>query len=379
PYPEARRAVSDMEIARAVETKIRSDQAIPADSVTIIVWNGFVQLGGAVGNLLAKERAASVAETVEGVEAVTNKIVVLPSPSISRRDILEDIETALITGRAVESGDVKVSVAQDGRVTLTGTVQSPQEQRLAGTVAKSVRGVTALENRLSVQVADVRPNMEIRNDVLQRLKWDALVSHALITVGVSHGMVTLSGAVGTAAEKRRAVEDAWVAGVRHVEASQLNVEPWANRSLRSGGTATLRGSTEALARKRALGSIAGQTVDIRDVVDRIEVRPSGDAGGEDLVKRVRRALERSPSLEADDISVNETDGAVQLYGLVDTTYQKARANQAAGQVPGVVAVENHIEVRRGRPLDHERYIWGSPYFELDQSEDLPAGRSARDK
>ena len=40
-------------------------------------------------------------------------------------------------------------------------------------------------------------------------------------------MVTLSGAVGTAAEKRRAVEDAWVAGVRHVEASKLNVEAWA--------------------------------------------------------------------------------------------------------------------------------------------------------
>jgi len=54
------------------------------------------------------------------------------------------------------------------------------------------------------------------------------LSDALITVDVEDGKFTLSGSVGSAAEKERAYGDAWIAGVSSVNHGGL----MANRLLR---------------------------------------------------------------------------------------------------------------------------------------------------
>lgn len=63
-----------------------------------------------------------------------------------------------------------------------------------------------------------RPDGRIREDVCERLTEDPRIDARDLTVGVEQGEVTLDGAVGTRAEKRRAedlAED--IGGVRHVQ------------------------------------------------------------------------------------------------------------------------------------------------------------------
>jgi len=58
----------------------------------------------------------------------------------------------------------------------------------------------------------------LRQAVLDELTWEPKVDAAQIVVTVKHGIVTLTGGVGTYAEKFAAVDTAWLApGVTHVE------------------------------------------------------------------------------------------------------------------------------------------------------------------
>ena len=219
PHPDAKPPATDAGVAKAVEESRHWNRATPAESVTLHIDDGAVRMSGVVPDLLVKQP-----------EDGGGSPRAFPAAS---RALLRGIENALVRERAVESGIVTITAARDGSVVLTGDVRSPQEKRRAGEVAGGVRGVAFLDNRLSVTSAAERPDPAIEHDVRERLKLDTHVDPSFIRVGVANGMVTLSGAVGTAAEKRRAVEDAWVAGVRHVEASRLNVKDWAKRYTRA--------------------------------------------------------------------------------------------------------------------------------------------------
>src|SRR5690606_21876255 len=59
-------AVTDRTIAWAVERQIRADGVVPLDPIDVSVNDGIVTFEGTVNNLLAKERAAQLAETVRG-------------------------------------------------------------------------------------------------------------------------------------------------------------------------------------------------------------------------------------------------------------------------------------------------------------------------
>jgi osmotically-inducible protein OsmY len=228
PHPDAKAPPTDESFARAAEDGRSWDRATPAESVTLHIDGGDARSSGVVPDLLVREP--------EEGDGRPN-----PAPA-ARRTLLRAVMTALVRERAVQSGVVTVIAARDGSIALTGDVRSPQEKRRAGQVAAAVDDVTLLDNRLSVTTAAERPDPAIESDVAARLKNDAQLDPKFIRINVANGMVTLSGAVGTATEKRRAVEDAWVAGVRHVEASKLNVRDWAQRPKRPDEKWATRGS-----------------------------------------------------------------------------------------------------------------------------------------
>lgn len=224
PHPDTLPSATGDGVAQAIGESRHWNRATPAESVTLHFDERVVRMSGVVPDLLVKQP-----EDGGGSRRA--------APAASRA-LLRAIEAALVRERAVESGVVTVTAAKDGSVALTGDVRSPQEKRRAGEVAGGVHGVAFLDNRLSVTTAAEQPDPAIENDIRERLKLDAHLDASFIRVGAANGMVTLSGAVGTAAEKRRAVEDAWVAGVRHVEASRLNVRDWAKRYKPADGERT---------------------------------------------------------------------------------------------------------------------------------------------
>jgi osmotically-inducible protein OsmY len=396
--------LGDPAITGAVEDELLRDPAVTLDEVYVETREGVVTLTGTVRNLLAAERAAAIARTVKGVRSVVNQLRVRPRPGRSDQAIKEDVERALLMNPATEAFDLNVAVA-DHRVTLTGVVQSWQERLLAGRVAKGVSGVTGLDNLAEVRHPAERPDQAIKQDIAQRLRWDVLVDHALIEVAVTGGRVELSGVAGSAAERQRAVLDAYVAGVEAVSAEHLEVRYWArDPRLRegkyqvksddeirravadalaydprvpagevtvsvSGGVVTLRGAVPGADAKRAAAADARHTVGVLGVNNRL--RAAGEPGLSDreLAGRVEAALAREPRVDAGGITVAAENGVVALAGAVDTYRDKMLADRAAAQVRGVTSVENNLEVgdayRRHYydPYVDESYIYAYDWYQ----------------
>jgi osmotically-inducible protein OsmY len=393
PVGATEREISDPAITDAIEDEFLFDQAVPFNDLDVRTSEGIVTLTGEVDNILAKERATHLAETVKGVRAVVNQVMVKPPEQRADDQIQDDVKAALLRDPATESFEINVHV-QDGEVTLGGTVGSWQERELAATVAKGVRGVTALKNYIKVDYETDRPDSEIKREIEQTLLWDALVDHALIDVEVQDGKVRLDGVVGSVAEKRQAISDAYVAGVASVSDADLKVQRWArDEDLRKGkyvarsdqeireavkdamlydprvysfnvtpkvsnGIVSLHGIVENLKAKRVAEQNARNTVGAIGVKNRLKVRPPGTVSDRELAQRVRDALQRDPFVEPYEVTVSVVDGTAYLNGTVDTYFEKGQADDVVSRVAGVVEVRNNIDVDYpGAPIVYDPYAY----------------------
>jgi osmotically-inducible protein OsmY len=381
---------TDGTIAANVENEIIYDPAVSLADVTVVVTNGIATLSGTVDNILARERAARIAETVKGVRSVVNDIDVEAYWGLTDEQIRKDAENALLMDPATDSWQVEVTVT-DNVAALTGEVDSWQEKRLAGTVVKGVRGVEGLSNDIEVEQDAARSDEEIETEIEEILSWDVLVDDALIDVEVQDGEVTLSGTVGSASEKYQAWADAWVQGVESVTDEDLEVEYWArDEALRKDkyvakedaeireavedamfydprvnsaevttrvdeGVVTLRGTVESIRARRAAESDARNTVGVVRVKNRLQIEEA-TVTAEQIEQRVTDGIAFDPYLERYEISVNAVNGDVYLSGVVDSYFEKSRADLVASNTPGVEEIHNNLSVE-----DEETPIYYDPY------------------
>lgn len=379
--------LSDQAIGDAVQVLLKEDSRVPAKKVGISVTKGVVTLTGVVDNPLAKERAIAIAETVIGVRAVVGMLKVIPPFQLKDGEIQDDVGHALMASPA--TGSAKVTVAVSGNVvTLTGTVNSWQEKHLAEEVAKAVKGVTAVNNLLAVRYDDKRTDAEVKADVERTLKWDSLVDHRAIGAEVKGGVVKLYGTVGSTAEKRRAVMDAYVTGVTSVDSTRLAVEGGAqDQGLRetgyvqksdeeilkaladallidprvryyhvypevSYGTVILHGEVNNFEARNAAEEDARHTVGVKDVENRLTVVPSMYVSDSKIEDQVRKALLSDPHLEGLRVEVQVVDGIVKLHGTVDSPFEKRRAEEVASKVEGVVGIRNDLLLGSTGSVNH---------------------------
>ncbi|MFP4053475.1 MAG: BON domain-containing protein [Phycisphaerae bacterium] len=395
------REMSDKSITDAVEDQFLFDWSVPYNEIDVRTNEGIVTLTGTVGNLLAKDRAARIAETIKGVRSVINRIQVEPAEDRSDKDIRDDVIAALAYDPAADSYELDVKV-EDNVVTLSGKVQSWQEKQLARKVAKGVNGVTGLKDAINVNYKTDRPDPEIQADIEQALKWDTLVDHGLITVNVDDGKVKLSGTVGSSAEKRQARHNAWVAGVTDVTAEALTVREWAEdediRKTRfaikspdqieeaikdallydprafsfniqpdvAGSVVTLRGKVDNMLAKEAAAQVARNTVGVNTVINRIKIRSDKDMSDSEIAANVRKALKRDPYVDRYEITTAVVNGTAYLYGTVDTFFEKGQAYQAAAAADGVAAVRSNLDVEyTDRPLAYDPYVYDYYPYDYD--------------
>jgi osmotically-inducible protein OsmY len=392
PLSAAKPVITDLSISDAVGDELLMDKAVPSYRITVATVNGIVSLRGSVDNILAKERAARIAGIVKGVRGVVNKLKVDPPVLRTDLQIRDDVEDALLTDPATDSFEIDVKVS-DNVVTLAGTVQSWQEHALCEKVAKGVKGVKRVNNEINVVWPKERSDYEIKTDVENALKWDAFVDHALIDVKVKDGEVILSGTVGSAAEKSQAAWAAYVNGVKSVDHDWLKVSKWARDEDLKGEkyaeksdkeiadavsdallydprvsffkvtpevsemTVTLRGTVDNLKAKRAAAEDARNTVGVRRVENRIKVRPTELRSDRKIEEKISRAFLRDPYLESYEITVDVRNGVANLYGTVDSYFEKSQADDVASRVNGVIMVDNNLVVQRKEaPYTYDPYV-----------------------
>ena len=183
--------------------------------------------------------------------------------------------------------------AHEGVVTLTGFVDTYADKLAAESVMKRLRGVRAVANDILVRLLVDRTDEDIALDTARALSLRQSIAD-LVQATVHRGHVTLTGSVTWLFQKQTA-EDL----VRHVR-----------------------------------GVVA--------VHNHITVTPR--VAERDIKRRITHALHQNADVDVRHIQVTTVGNLVILSGTVASWSQRAAAEDAASQAPGVTHVDNHISV-----------------------------------
>ena len=214
----------------------------------------------------------------------------------SDHQIREEVQETLDQDPKISARDIAVAV-RNGVVTLAGFVRAFGEKSRAEADARRVAGVLGIANDIEVRLPlfERKPDPEIAREVLATIKREMPTVCEQILVRVADGRVTLQGQVESENQKALAEE---LAG-----------------------------------RARGVRSISNE------LIIRLPIPPI------DIQHKIEEAFKRSAEIDADNITVEiAPKGTVVLSGAVRSPAERAEAERIAAAAPGILKVENRIEV-----------------------------------
>ncbi len=110
------------------------------------------------------------------------------------REIIENIQNILKWNDSINPINIQVE-AENGKVTLSGTVSRTREKDKAENIASSTKGVVDVENKIVTEPSAIRPDKQIENDVKNALERNPLIDLNKIFIEVKKGIIYLSGSV----------------------------------------------------------------------------------------------------------------------------------------------------------------------------------------
>jgi osmotically-inducible protein OsmY len=214
---------------------------------------------------------------------------------MSKDQLQRSVTEELICDPKVDSNAIAVS-AEEGVVTLRGTVGSLREKREAKKDAERVYGVKHVRNELDVQIMndERRANADLRGDILHALTLNTLVP-ATVDAEVTDGFVTLTGTANWQFQREEAE------------------------------------------------SVASNVPGVILVTNEVRLVAPGPTA-HDVQHSIKKAMERNAKLDAESVSVESENGTVTLRGTVTSWADHDQAVDAAWAAPGVTRVKDHILV-----------------------------------
>jgi osmotically-inducible protein OsmY len=211
-----------------------------------------------------------------------------------RADVMEEIEW----NPELKNVATQIGVAcKDGVITLTGAVDSYRKKISAEETAQKVSGVKVVASEIEVKIQGMgkQTDTDIAEAVKNALRWNSAVAHDQVEVKVDKAWVYLSGNVDWQYQK---------------ESAQQSVE---------------------------------NLVGVAGVVNSISLK-SRSIDTNDIKVKIAAAFHRSASVDSSAIQIETVGPKVILYGKVSSWAEKKEAEKIAWLSPGVVTVENQIEV-----------------------------------
>lgn len=218
--------------------------------------------------------------------------------------------------------------------------------------------------------AIVARDAEIQLRVLQELKWDTRVEETDIGVEVDAGIVTLTGRVGSYAEKLAAQEaahrvaevldvaneievtipgdrvrtDADIAqAVRHALSWNVLVPDDRIQSTVADGWVTLEGTVYSLRQRIDAETAVRFLVGVRGVTNLITVS-APQPRAEDVRAEIMGALERRADRAAKRIQIDVDDNQVMLTGTVGSWFEKEAVIGVVRHAPGIREVVDRLKI-----------------------------------
>jgi len=209
----------------------------------------------------------------------------------------------------------------------------------------------------------------LKQAVLDELEWEPRVNAAHIGVAAKDGVVTLTGNVGSYAEKLAAERATGrVYGVKGVAEELIVRYPFDNKvddtdiaqkALQvlswdievpndkvkvkvEKGWVTLSGNLDWYFQRTAAEADVRKLQGVTGVINNIVIKPPVQASA--VQDKIKAALKRNAQIEADNITVTTDGGKVTLSGKVDTWYERNLVESTAWSAPGVTQVDDHLVV-----------------------------------
>ena len=113
------------------------------------------------------------------------------------------------------------------------------------------------------------------------------------------------------------------------------------------GRTTLEGEVERYSERREAERAISTLPGIKQVVNRIRMRPSAESVStsvDDIRQRITDGLVRLAELDGRGVRVQLRDSHIVLEGTVHSIFEASQAEELAWNVPGVVEVENRLEI-----------------------------------
>lgn len=141
--------LTDVEIKSNLENKFAWDPNLNSMKIDTEVENQWVELQGTVDEYWKLVDAETKASDMDSVIGVTNKLVVVPSESVTDELIGKDIAEAIERSKNVLIDDIDIEV-ENGKVTLTGVVNDWKAKSAAYDAALYTTGVIEVIDNIVV-------------------------------------------------------------------------------------------------------------------------------------------------------------------------------------------------------------------------------------
>jgi osmotically-inducible protein OsmY len=299
-------AIPDSEIESAANKILTSEQSLKFQTLKVTVSNGMATLSGTTDNLPIKRRAEKLVQTINGVKEVVNNAEIRDSSFKDRKTIVA-VNRLLELYPKLKHDEIDVGFLKS-KAHLYGTASSYGLKQNIENIIAGINGVREIEDELEIVYAKSPSDAGIVESVKEIFSLIPYLSGSAVEVSSDQGNVSLSGTVGSAAEKMIATNTAWVLGVKSVNAANLLVAP-------------------------------------KPKAEYAKTPKSLSTNDEAIVKNMKALLNFDSRTSGAEITIKSVAGKVSLSGDVKSYRAKLAAEEDSFMVPGVWKVANHIHVK----------------------------------
>lgn len=195
--------MSDSELAEYIQEKLQMDDRVDVHQISATVRGGVAYLQGDAGSIAVEDTAKEIAARVPCIKEVISYIKIGGGDfEIDDATLTNSVETALSRSPFVSVRDIETRTV-NGKVTLTGTVDTSEQIEAAYRIASQVPGVKKIESDLACRHGSEDTDYRLTNAIREELGTHGLGG---VKCFIVDGTAFLDGAVGTPDQKHKAEE-----------------------------------------------------------------------------------------------------------------------------------------------------------------------------